>query len=91
MRRRRPLPPPPPRVTEGPTQNAKGFIQVTGLVTEALPSATFRVQLDTGHTLLGHLAGRMRMHRIRLLPGDKVLIEMTPYDLTKGRIVYRLT
>lgn len=90
MQRTRRRPPPPPRVPDGPSQSSKGFIQVTGIVTEALPSATFRIQLDNGHQLLGHLAGKMRMNRIRLLPGDKVLMEMTPYDLTKGRIVYRL-
>ena len=90
MQRTRRRPPPPPRVPDGPAQSSKGFIQVTGVVTEALPSATFRIQLDNGHQLLGHLAGKMRMNRIRLLPGDKVLLEMTLYDLTKGRIVYRL-
>lgn len=60
-----------------------------GVIDECLPAATFRVRLDNGQTILGHLAGKMRMHRIRLLIGDEVKIEMTPYDLTKGRIVYR--
>lgn len=57
---------------------------------ESLPNAVFRVQLDSGQTVLGHLAGKMRVNMIRVLPGDKVLIEMTPYDLNKGRITRRL-
>ncbi len=57
---------------------------------ETLPNAVFRVQLESGQAVLGHLSGKMRMHMIRVLPGDKVLIQMTPYDLTKGRIVRRL-
>jgi translation initiation factor IF-1 len=71
------------------TVNSKDFLEVDGQVTELLPAATFRVQIENGHEILCHLAGRMRMHRIRLLPGDKVKIQMTPYDLTKGRIIYR--
>ncbi len=67
----------------------KDFIEVDGVVNELLPSASFRITLDNGHEILAHLSGRMRMHRIRLLPGDRVKVEMTPYDLTKGRIVYR--
>jgi len=67
----------------------KNFIEVVGVVEELLPAATFKVKLESGHEILAHLAGKMRMYRIRLLPGDKVKIEMTPYDLTKGRIVYR--
>jgi translation initiation factor IF-1 len=69
--------------------NPKGFLEVDGVVEELLPSATFRVRLDNGHVILAHLSGRMRMFRIRLLPGDRVKVEMTPYDLTKGRVVYR--
>lgn len=69
--------------------NKKGFIEVKGVVDELLPSATFKVTLDNGHTILAHLSGKMRMHRIRLLPGDEVKAEMSKYDLTKGRIVYR--
>lgn len=69
--------------------NKKGFIEVKGVVDELLPSATFKVILDNGHTILAHLSGKMRMHRIRLLPGDEVKVEMSKYDLTKGRIVYR--
>ena len=67
----------------------KDFIEANGEVTELLPAATFRVQLENGHQILGHLSGKMRMNKIRLLPGDKVKMEMTPYDLTKGRIVFR--
>lgn len=64
-------------------------IQVKGKVTEPLPNAMFRVELDNGHRLLAHVSGKMRMHFIRILPGDKVLVEISPYDLTRGRIVYR--
>lgn len=69
--------------------NPKGFLEVEGVIEELLPSATFRVKLDNGHTILGHLSGKMRLFKIRLIPGDRVKVEMTPYDLTKGRIVYR--
>ena len=69
--------------------NAKGFLEVEGMVEELLPSANFRVKLDNGHEILAHLSGKMRMFKIRLLPGDRVKVEMTPYDLTKGRITYR--
>ncbi|MEY4723599.1 MAG: hypothetical protein RLZZ324_1112 [Candidatus Parcubacteria bacterium] len=68
---------------------SKGFIELNGVVEECLPAASFRIKLENGQTILGHLSGKMRMNRIRLLPGDEVKIEMTPYDLTKGRIVYR--
>ena len=64
-------------------------IQVEGTVVEALPNATFRVELENGHRLLAHISGKMRMHFIKILPGDKVTIELSPYDLTRGRIVYR--
>lgn len=64
-------------------------IKVEGVVTEALPNAMFRVKLEDGRILLCHLAGKMRMYRIKVMPGDKVQVEMTPYDETKGRIVYR--
>jgi len=64
-------------------------IRVEATVEEALPNAMFRVVLESGHKVLAHVSGRMRMHFIRILPGDKVIIEMSPYDLTKGRIVYR--
>jgi translation initiation factor IF-1 len=64
-------------------------IDLEGEVVEALPSLNFRVQLDNGHEVLAHLAGKMRRYRIRVLPGDRVRVELSPYDLTRGRIVYR--
>ncbi len=69
--------------------NTKEVIEVEGTIVEALPNATFKVELDNGHIILAHISGKMRMHYIKILPGDKVTIEMTPYDLTKGRITYR--
>ena len=70
--------------------NNKELIRVEGEVLETLPSTTFRVRLDNGHEVLAHISGRMRVHYIRLLPGDRVTLEMSPYDLSKGRIVHRL-
>ena len=64
-------------------------IEIEGTVVEPLPNATFRVELENGHKILAHISGKMRMNFIRILPGDKVTIEMSPYDLTKGRIIYR--
>ena len=64
-------------------------IEQDGTITEALSNAMFRVQLENGHEVLAHISGKMRMHYIRILPGDKVRLEMSPYDLTRGRIVYR--
>ena len=64
-------------------------IQVEGTVVEALPNATFRVELENHHRLLAHISRKMRMHFIKILPGDKVTVELSPYDLTRGRIVYR--
>jgi len=64
-------------------------IEVAGTVKEALPNAMFRVELENGHMVLAHISGKMRQHYIRILPGDKVTIEFSPYDLTRGRIVYR--
>ena len=64
-------------------------IQVEGRVTESLPNATFRVELPTGHLVLAHVSGKIRMHFIKILPGDRVLLELSPYDLSRGRIVYR--
>ena len=64
-------------------------IQMQGEVVENLPNATFRVKLENGHVVLGHISGKMRMHYIKILPGDKVRIELSPYDLTRGRITYR--
>jgi translation initiation factor IF-1 len=68
---------------------AKDVIRLEGKVTEALPNAVFRVELENGHKVLAHVSGRMRMHFIRILPGDMVTVELSPYDLTRGRIVYR--
>jgi len=64
-------------------------IEVMATVVEALPNAVFRVQLENGHEVLAHISGKMRKHFIRILPGDKVMVELSPYDLTRGRIVYR--
>jgi len=64
-------------------------IEVEGKVIEALPNALFRVELDNGHKILAHISGKMRMNFIRILPGDKVKLELSPYDLTRGRIIYR--
>ena len=69
-----------------PKQNV---IEKDGIVKESLGNAIFRVELDNGHVILAHISGKMRMHYIRILPGDKVRVEMSPYDLTRGRIVYR--
>lgn len=69
--------------------NNKELIRLEGEVLETLPSTTFRVRLDNGHEVLAHISGRMRVHYIRLLPGDRVTLEMSPYDLSKGRIVHR--
>jgi len=68
---------------------SKDFIEVDGEVLELLPAASFKIRLENGHEILAHLSGKMRMFKIRLLPGDKVKVQMTPYDLTKGRIIYR--
>jgi len=67
----------------------KETIEVEGTVLEALPNAMFRVELANGYMVLAHISGKIRMHYIRVLPGDKVLIELSPYDLSRGRIVYR--
>lgn len=64
-------------------------IEVDGTITEALSNAMFRVQLESGHTIIANISGKMRMHYIRILPGDRVKIEMSPYDLTRGRISFR--
>jgi translation initiation factor IF-1 len=68
----------------------KEIIKLQGLVKETLPNTTFRVELENGHVILAHISGRMSVNYIRLLPGDGVMVEMSPYDLTKGRIVKRL-
>jgi len=67
----------------------KESIEVEGRIVEALPSAMFRVELPTGHKILAHISGKMRVHYIRILPGDRVLVELSPYDLNRGRITYR--
>jgi len=67
----------------------KDVIEMEGTVVEALPNAMFRVQLINGHTVLAHASGKIRMHYIRILPGDRVTVELSPYDLTRGRITYR--
>ena len=68
----------------------KDVIEVEGKVTEPLPNAMFRVELDNGHEVLAHISGKLRMNFIRILPGDRVRVELSPYDLTRGRITYRL-
>ncbi|MCL2475079.1 MAG: translation initiation factor IF-1 [Chloroflexi bacterium] len=67
----------------------KEAIEVEGTVLEALPNATFEVELANGHKVLAHISGKMRVHYIRILPGDRVLVELSPYDLTRGRVTYR--
>jgi translation initiation factor IF-1 len=67
----------------------EGVIELEGTVLEALPNAMFRVELTNGHKVLAHISGRMRMHYIKILPGDKVTVEFSPYDLNRGRITYR--
>lgn len=64
-------------------------VRAEGVITDALPNTTFRVQLDTGHDILAYISGKMRIHYIRILPGDRVVLEISPYDTTRGRIVYR--
>ncbi len=72
------------------TVDAKDFIELKGEVLELMPAANFKIKLENGHEILAHLSGKMRMNKIRLLPGDKVKIQMSPYDLSKGRITFRL-
>ncbi|NQV17858.1 MAG: translation initiation factor IF-1 [Armatimonadetes bacterium] len=67
----------------------EGVIEVEGIVREAMPNTTFKVELENGHQILAHSSGKMRMHYIRILPGDKVKVELSPYDLNRGRITYR--
>lgn len=67
----------------------QGPIKIDGVITETLPNANFKVKLDNNHEILAHISGKMRMHFIKILVGDKVSVEMSPYDLTKGRITYR--
>ncbi len=70
--------------------SSKEFIKSEGEVIELLPAAVFKIQLESGQTILGHLSGKMRLNKIRLLPGDRVKVEISPYDLSKGRIIYRM-
>ena len=79
---------PPGRTKEQRLAKEEG-IEVEGKVVESLPNAMFRVELTNGHKILAHISGKMRMHYIRILPGDTVTVEMSPYDLTRGRITYR--
>jgi translation initiation factor IF-1 len=72
------------------TIDSKEFIELKGEVLELMPAGTFKVLLENDHEILAHLSGKMRMNKIRLLPGDKVKVQISPYDLTKGRITYRL-
>lgn len=74
---------------ENNTVKSKDFIEMKGVVVELLPAGCFRIKLENGQEIRGFLSGRMRMHKIRILPGDEVKMEITPYDLTKGRITYR--
>ena len=74
----------------GIVMGKKEAIEVEGVVVEALPNATFRVELANGHRVLAHISGKIRVHYIRVLPGDRVLVELSPYDLSRGRITYRL-
>lgn len=85
-------PPPSRGVSSKPNfkVNSKGFIEAQGVIEEALPSGYFKVVLENGHVLHAHLSGKMRLHRIMLVPGDTVKVEISQYDLTKGRITFRL-
>jgi len=71
------------------TMSKQALIKQDGIIVEALSNAMFRVQLENGHEIIAHISGKMRMHYIKILPGDKVSVEMSPYDLSKGRITYR--
>jgi translation initiation factor IF-1 len=83
------MPRPRRRIEEKSKTKEKDVIEVEGTVTEALPNAMFKVKLDTGHDVLAHISGKMRMYYIRILLGDRVRVELSPYDLTRGRITYR--
>jgi translation initiation factor IF-1 len=75
--------------TYTPVAKKDGAIELEGIIVESLPNAMFRVELDNGHKVLAHISGKMRQHYIRILPQDRVVVELSPYDLTRGRIVYR--
>lgn len=70
-------------------KDSKEYLEISGVIVELLPSLSFKVKLENGQEILGYLSGKMRMNKIKLLPGDKVKVQITPYDLTKGRITYR--
>ena len=72
------------------TNDSKSFLECEGDILELMPGLTFKIRLDNGHELLAHLSGKMRINKIRLAPGDRVRLEISPYDLTRGRIIYRL-
>lgn len=76
-------------MSDAKKKSTKEVIELEGTVVETLPNALFRVQLENGHVVLAHISGKMRMNYIRIIPGDRVSLEMTPYDLSKGRITYR--
>ena len=80
---------PRPPIQENDEKKKKDVIEAEGTVVEALPNAMFRVQLESGHSVLAHISGKMRMYYIRILLGDRVTVELSPYDLTRGRITYR--
>ena len=82
-------PPPSTRGSSTAMPKKDGAIELEGTIVESLPNAMFRVELDNGHKVLAHISGKMRMHYIRILPDDRVVVELSPYDLTRGRIVYR--
>jgi translation initiation factor IF-1 len=78
-----------PEGSQGDLAKRDDSIELEGTVVEPLPNAMFRVELDNGHKVLAHISGKMRMHYIRILPGDRVVVELSPYDLSRGRITYR--
>jgi translation initiation factor IF-1 len=79
----------PPKRRDEPKEKKSDAIEVTGTVTEPLPNAMFRVELENGHVVLAHVSGKIRRHFIRILRGDRVMVELSPYDLTRGRLTYR--
>jgi len=89
VRPARPAPPPGTPTEERPRRQDPNAIAVDGRVVDALPNAMFTVELENGHTVLGHLGGKMRKNYIRVLPGDRVIVELSPYDLSRGRITFR--
>lgn len=78
-----------PRPSSGPRESKKDVIAFEGKITEALPNAMFQVKLENGHQVLGHISGKMRKNFIKILPGDRVVVELSPYDLDRGRITFR--